>query len=94
MKKRIYISGKMGELSLSEATREKFAQAEARLKGEGWDPINPATSEYQDYAQGALAESREDWQQADMEGEWNEYGEMLLLDLHTIMPRIYFRLIE
>lgn len=85
MKKRIYISGKMGERSLSEATREKFAQAEERLKSEGWDPINPATSEYQDYAQGALAESFEDWEDAGIEGEWNEYGQMLLLDLHTII---------
>ena len=85
MKKRIYISGKMGEKSLSEATKEKFAQAEARLKSEGWDPINPATSEYQDYIQGVLAEACEDWQQGDMEGDFNEYGEMLMLDLHIII---------
>ena len=84
MKKRIYISGKMGERSLSEATREKFAQAEARLKAEGLDPINPATSEYQDFMQGVLAEAFEDWDDSGIEGEWNEYAEMLMHDLRII----------
>ena len=84
MNKRIYISGKMGEMSLSEATREKFAQAEERLKAEGWDPINPATSEYQDFMQGVLAEAFEDWEDGDIEGEWNEYAEMLMHDLRII----------
>lgn len=81
---KIYISGKMGEKSLSEATRDKFAQAEERLKAEGWDPINPATEEYQDFMQGVLAEAFEDWEDSDIEGEWNEYAEMLMHDLRII----------
>ena len=81
---KIYISGKMGEKSLSEATRDKFAQAEERLKAEGWDPINPATDEYQDFMQGVLAEAFEDWEDSDIEGEWNEYAEMLMHDLRII----------
>ena len=81
---KIYISGKMGEKSLSEATRDKFAQAEERLKAEGWDPINPATDEYQDFMQGVLAETFEDWEDSDIEGEWNEYAEMLMHDLRII----------
>lgn len=81
---KIYISGKMGEKSLSEATRDKFAQAEARLNAEGWDPINPATNEYQDFMQGVLAEAFEDWEDSDIEGEWNEYAEMLMHDLRII----------
>lgn len=81
---KIYISGKMGEKSLSEATRDKFAQAEERLKAEGWDPINPATDEYQDVMRVVLAEACEDWEDADIEGEWNEYAEMLMHDLRII----------
>ena len=81
---KIYISGKMGEKSLSETTRDKFAQAEERLKAEGWDPINPATDEYQDFMQGVLAEAFEDWEDSDIEGEWNEYAEMLMHDLRII----------
>jgi len=81
---KIYISGKMGEKSLSEATRDKFAQAEERLKAEGWDPINPATDEYQDFMHGVLAEAFEDWEDSDIEGEWNEYAEMLMHDLRII----------
>jgi len=81
---KIYISGKMGEKSLSEATREKFAQAEERLKAEGWDPINPATDDYQDFMQSVLAEAFEDWEDSDIEGEWNEYAEMLMHDLRII----------
>lgn len=81
---KIYISGKMGEKSLSDATRDKFAQAEERLKAEGWDPINPATDEYQDFMQGVLAEAFEDWEDSDIEGEWDEYAEMLMHDLRII----------
>lgn len=81
---KIYISGKMGEKRLSEATREKFAQAEERLKAEGWDPINPATDEYQDFMQSVLAEAFEDWDDSGIEGEWNEYAEMLMHDLRII----------
>lgn len=84
MEKRIYISGKMGEKSLSEATKEKFATAELRLKSEGWDPINPATSEYQDFMREQLADSREDWEDGDMDTAFNEYGEMLIHDLRII----------
>lgn len=81
---KIYISGKMGEQSLSEVTRDKFAQAEERLKAEGWEPINPATDEYQDFMQGVLAEAFEDWEDSDIDGEWNEYAEMLMHDLRII----------
>lgn len=84
MKKRIYISGKMGERSLSEATKEKFAQAEARLKAEGLDPINPATSEYQELMLEQLDESREDWEDGDIGTTFNEYGVMLIHDLRFI----------
>ena len=47
--KKIYISGKMGEKVLSQATIEKFARAEAKLRGEGWTYVqNPASDSFQD----------------------------------------------
>ncbi|MDY5183275.1 MAG: DUF4406 domain-containing protein [Prevotella sp.] len=44
MSKKVYISGKIGEEVLSEATREKFAKAEKWLKAQGYDVFNPTTS--------------------------------------------------
>lgn len=41
---RVYISGKIGEEVLSEATREKFAKAEEYLKGWDFEVFNPTTS--------------------------------------------------
>ena len=44
MKKKVYISGKIGEEVLSKATREKFAKAEKWLKAQGYAVFNPTTS--------------------------------------------------
>ena len=44
MKKKVYISGKIGEEVLTEATREKFAKAEKMLRSKGYDVFNPTTS--------------------------------------------------
>ncbi len=41
---KVYISGKIGEEVLSEATRQKFAKAEAMLRAKGFDVFNPTTS--------------------------------------------------
>jgi|GEM_PF-2322466 hypothetical protein len=41
---KIYISGKIGEEVLTEATREKFARAERMLRQLGYDVFNPTTS--------------------------------------------------
>ncbi|MBO5626750.1 MAG: DUF4406 domain-containing protein [Prevotella sp.] len=40
MGERIYISGKIGEEVISEATRQKFAEAEKMLEERGFEPIN------------------------------------------------------
>lgn len=50
---KVYISGKIGEEVLSEATREKFAKVEAYLREWDFDVFNPTTS-----GLGALAEQR------------------------------------
>ena len=41
---KVYISGKIGEEVLSEATREKFARAERELREWDFDVFNPTTS--------------------------------------------------
>ena len=69
---RVYISGKIGEDVLSEATRQKFARAEAMLKGKGFETFNPTTS-----GLGAHAESLA--RAADYKTSF--YQEILLCDL-------------
>ena len=44
---KIYISGKIGEMVISDKTREKFEKAEKRLKAEGHEVINPACHDFQ-----------------------------------------------
>jgi len=70
---KVYISGKIGEEVLSEATRQKFAKAEAMLRAKGFDAFNPTTS-----GLGQHAESI-----AKIEGT-TFYEEILLLDLHQL----------
>lgn len=45
--KRVYISGKIGEEVISEATRLKFARAEGVLRAEGYDVFNPCDEKWQ-----------------------------------------------
>lgn len=48
--KRVYISGKIGEEVISEATRQKFAKAEEMLRAKGYDEVfNPASDEWQEF---------------------------------------------
>lgn len=70
---KVYISGKIGEVELSEATRQKFAKAERMLKSKGFDVFNPTTS-----GLGRHAESK-----AKIEGT-TFYEEILMLDLHEL----------
>ena len=68
MSKKVYISGKIGEEVLSEATRKKFASAEKFLK-----VFNPTTSGY-----GKIAENT-----AKANGT-TFYREILLLDIMAL----------
>lgn len=45
--KRVYISGKIGEEVISEATRRKFARAEEMLRAKGYDVFNPCDEKWQ-----------------------------------------------
>jgi hypothetical protein len=44
---RVYISGKIGEEVISEATRQRFAKAEDMLRSKGHEVENPASESYQ-----------------------------------------------
>lgn len=86
---RIYISGKIGEEVISEATREKFARAERMLRAKGYEVFNPADPFFNrcivDSARRAWNRDKE---QAASNGdwEWDEplYDYILLEDLHTL----------
>lgn len=73
MSKKVYISGKIGEEGLSEATRQKFASAEKFLKAKGYKVFNPITSGYD-----AMAENI-----AKANGT-TFYREILLLDIMAL----------
>lgn len=45
--KRVYISGKIGEEVISDATRRKFARAEEMLRAKGFELCNPASDRRQ-----------------------------------------------
>ena len=44
---KVYISGKIGEEVISEATRKKFAKAEEMLKANGYEVFNPCDEKWQ-----------------------------------------------
>lgn len=73
MRKKAYISGKIGEEVLSKATRQKFASAEKFLKEKGYKVFNPTTSGY-----GKMAENT-----AKANGT-TFYKEILLLDIMAL----------
>ena len=80
---KVYISGKIGEEVLSEATRQKFAKAEQMLKAKGFETFNPTTS-----GLGAHAESLA--KAADYKTTF--YQEILLCDLATCWPTGLYRM--
>ena len=56
---RVYISGKIGEGVISEATRQKFAKAEEMLKANGYETFNPTDGEWQEHLHKAYKLDRE-----------------------------------
>ena len=70
---KVYISGKIGEEVLSDATRVKFAKAENMLRRMGHDVFNPTCSGF-----GLIAERNVKQQGTDF------YKEILLLDLGAL----------
>ena len=75
---KVYISGKIGEEVLSEATRQKFAKAEEMLKAKGYEVFNPTTS-----GLGKIAEEKV--LEAERQGKKTSwYQEILKLDLNEL----------
>ena len=86
---RVYISGKIGEEVISEATRAKFARAERMLRAKGYEVFNPADPFFNRCIVNAARRSwNRDKEQAASNGdwEWDEplYDYILLEDLHTL----------
>ena len=81
--KLIYISGKMGEKVLSEATVKKFAVAQNKLVAEGWAVINPASPIFQREAQNHVKIEGKKWQDLDF-GAFDLYAWLLLWDMHSL----------
>lgn len=81
--KLIYISGKMGEKVLSEATVKKFEVAQEKLVNEGWAVINPASPVFQRDAQKHVEIESKKWQQLE-HGEFDWYAWLLLWDMHSL----------
>ena len=81
--KLIYISGKMGENVLSEATVKKFAVAQNKLVNDGWAVINPANTVFQRSAQKHVEIEKKKWQNLD-HGEFDWYAWLLLWDMHSL----------
>lgn len=85
----MYISGKIGEEVISDATRAKFARAERMLRAKGYGVFNPADPFFNRCIVNAArrawnrdkeqAASKHDW-------EWDEplYDYILLEDLYTL----------
>ena len=46
---RIYISGKIGEEVISEATRQKFTKAQKELEAKGHEVLNPTSEKWQNH---------------------------------------------
>lgn len=81
--KLIYISGKMGEKVLSEATVKKFEVAQNKLVSEGLAVINPASQVFQRDAQKHVKIEEKKWQHLDF-GEFDWYSWLLLWDMHSL----------
>ena len=84
---KIYISGKIGEEVISEATRAKFARAERMLKAKGYEVFNPACEEWQRHVWVMYEKdrhSKEPW----LDGMFPDlYGYTLLRDLMVLSAK-------
>jgi len=89
---RVYISGKIGEEVISEATRRKFAQAEEMLLEKGYEVVDPACEKYQREMEEELGEKERNWIAAGMGKRFDRYSSILLFDLHILeqCDAVYF----
>lgn len=76
----IYISGKIGEKVISEATRQKFVKVQTMLEEQGHQVFNPTSEDWQKY----LRTWMKDHEEFLKKREISEYTETLRLDLCRI----------
>lgn len=76
----IYISGKIGEGVIGDATRDKFAKYQAMLEAKGHIVFNPTSKEWQEYLR-TWMKGREVYLK---NHNTSEYAEALLLDMGII----------
>ena len=79
---RVYISGKIGEEVLSDATRQKFAVAEYMLRALGYIVFNPTRSGLGEYAEGLVKVYKKICGGLFRQRQW--YDQILLLDLEEV----------
>lgn len=79
---RVYISGKIGEEVLSEATCQKFARAEIMLRGKGFEVFNPTTSGFGAYADEFVTNYNKCLPENMCKRKW--YDQILLMDLDAV----------
>lgn len=78
--KHIYISGKIGEKVISEATQKKFLKIQRKLESEGWHVFNPTCQVWQTYLRQWM-----DGRKAYLKNHHiSEYAETLRLDIGTL----------
>lgn len=83
---KVYISGKIGEEVISEATRRKFAKAEEMLKAKGFEVFNPTSEEWQASLREGYEKDKRTFQP--YEGAFPEfYGYALLRDLMVLSAK-------
>jgi len=83
---KVYISGKIGEEVISEATRQKFAKAEEMLRAKGYDEVfNPTSDEWQEFLS-------MNWSAAYPLAVMDKYTYILLKDLQKMakFDAVYF----
>ena len=91
-KMKVYISGKIGEEVISEATRQKFEKAGKMLLEKGYEVVDPACEKYQREMEEELGEKERNWIAAGMGKRFDRYSSILLFDLHILeqCDAVYF----
>lgn len=80
----VYISGKMGEKKLSPITVKKFQDAQDLLLSQGHAVVNPADKQYQKDMKHHVAIEKKRYEKQHFQKDFDEYGQMLLYDMHII----------
>ena len=89
---KVYISGKIGEEVISDATRQRFARAEAMLKAKGYEVFNPCDEKWDRTLRRSYEKDRKH-KEAWIDGTFpNFYTYALLRDLMVISTKdaVYF----